>query len=129
MANTSSRELSRRERQIVEIIYRLGRASAAQVRRELPDPPSYSSVRALLAILERKGRLKHVIHGPRYVYLPTHPREQVGRSALQRLLRTFFEGSIAKAVATHLADPETKLTEEESKRLAILIRKAKGEGR
>ncbi len=115
-------ELSRRERQIMDIVYQLGRASADQVRRQLPDPPSYSAVRALLTILERKGQLKHVIHGPRYVYLPTLSRPTMGRAALRQLLNSFFEGSLANAVAAHLADPATKLTDQDRKRLAALIR-------
>lgn len=125
MTRTRIPELSRRERQIMDVVYRLGRASADQVRRQLPDPPSYSAVRALLTILERKGRLKHVVHGPRYVYLPTQSRPTMGRAALRQLLDTFFDGSLANAVAAHLADPATKLTNEDRKRLASLIREAK----
>jgi len=106
----------------MDVVYRLDRASAAEVRRQLPDPPSYSAVRALLTILERKGQLKHVVHSPRYVYQPVQSRGAVGRAAMRQLLATFFEGSLVKAVATHLADPATKLTDEEFKRLAILVR-------
>ena len=122
MTRTRILELSRRERQIMDVVYRLGRASAADVRRQLPDPPSYSAIRALLKILERKGQLKHVVHGPRYVYLPIESRHTTGRAALRQLLNTFFEGSLANAVAAHLADPATKLTEKDRKRLAALIR-------
>src|SRR5438552_1269630 len=125
MARTRIPELSRRERQIMDVIYRLGRASAAQVCRQLPDPPSYSAVRTLLTILERKGQLKHVVHGPRYVYLPTRSRHSVGRAALRQLLDTFFEGSLANAVAAHLSDPDAKLTDQERKRLAAVIRVAR----
>jgi len=125
MAGTRIPELSRRERQIMDVIYRLGRASADQVRRQLPDPPSYSAVRALLAILERKGRLKHAVHGPRYVYLPTQSRQTMGRAALRQVLDTFFNGSVANAIAAHLADPATKLTNAERKHLAVLIHEAK----
>ncbi|HTS19274.1 MAG TPA: BlaI/MecI/CopY family transcriptional regulator, partial [Verrucomicrobiae bacterium] len=108
------------ERQIMDAVYRLGRASAADVRRQLPDPPSYSAVRAFLTILERKGQLKHVVHGPRYVYLPTQSRPTMGRVALRQVLNTFFEGSLANAVADHLASPATKLTNRERKLLANL---------
>src|SRR5579862_1377925 len=120
---------SRRERQIMDVVYRLGRASAAQVRRQLPDPPSYSAVRTLLTILERKGQLKHVLHGPRYVYLLTQSRHTVGRAALRQLLDTFFEGSLAKAVTAHLSDLDAKVTEEELEQLTVLIREAKRERR
>jgi predicted transcriptional regulator len=129
MARTHIPELSRRERQIMDIIYRLGQTSAAEVLRQLPDPPSYSAVRTLLGILERKGRLKHVTHGLRYLYLPVHPRHEIGRSALQRVLHTFFEGSMEKAVAARLADPDARLTDEELERLAGLIREARKKGR
>jgi predicted transcriptional regulator len=108
----------------MDVMYRLGSASAAQVRRQLPDPPSYSAVRAFLVILERKGRLKHVEQGPRYVYRPVHPRDQAGRAALRELLRTYFDHSLANAVAAHLADPRTKLTNAERKRLAASIHRA-----
>jgi predicted transcriptional regulator len=95
----------------MDVVYRLGRASAAQVRLQLPDAPSYSAVRALLTILERKGQLKHVVHGPRYVCFPTQSRHKMGRAALRHLLDTFFQGSLANAVATHLVDPDAKLTD------------------
>ena len=108
MANTSIRECSRRERQIMDIIYRLGRASAAQVRRQLPDPPSYSSVRTLLVILERKGHLKHTTQGARYVYSPVRARHEIGRLALRDVVRTFFEGSIDKAVAAYQSGPKAR---------------------
>ena len=121
-------ELSRRERQIMDIVYRLREASAADVCRELPDPPSYSAVRALLAILERKGRLRHFTRGPRYVYAAAHAREDAGRSALQRVVHTFFEGSLGKAVAAHLTDAGTELSDEERRQLTALIRDAKRKG-
>ncbi len=125
MANTSIREFSRRERQIMDIIYRLGQASAAQVRRQLPDPPSYSSVRALLVILERKGHLKHATQGSRYVYSPAQSRHEIGRVALRRVVRTFFEGSMEKAVAAYLSAPDPKLPGRDRGRLTALIRKGK----
>src|SRR5262245_65537883 len=85
--------LSRRERQIMEVIYRRGQSTAAEVLEGLPDPPSYSAVRAMLRVLEEKGHLRHEQNGPRYVFLPTVPREQARRSALKQLVQTFFDGS------------------------------------
>ena len=122
-------ELSRRERQIMDVIYRLERASAAQVVAELPDPPSYSAVRALLRILEEKGHLRHVEEGGKYVYQPTRPREHAGRSALRRVLRTFFDNSAEKAVAALLDLSDADLSPEELDRLAKLIEQARKEGR
>jgi len=122
-------DLSRRERQIMEVVYRSGRATAGEVLEGLPDPPSYSAVRALLKILEGKGHLRHVLEEGRYVWLPTVPRERARRSALQSLLQTFFEGSTEKAVAALLAQSKTKLSEEELERLARLVADAREEGR
>jgi predicted transcriptional regulator len=98
----SPSNLSRRERQIMEVIYRLGRGTVTDVLERLPDPPSYSAVRALLRILEEKGHLHHEQDGPRYVYLPTVPREAAKESALKNLLRTFFGGSTEAAMAALL---------------------------
>jgi predicted transcriptional regulator len=122
-------QLSRRERQIMDVIYHLGRASVAQVRSALPDPPSYSAVRALLGILETKGHLRHVQEGPRYIYLPVHPRPKAGRAALRRVLQTFYQGSIEKAVAALLDVSASDLSPEELDRLARLIAQARKEGR
>lgn len=94
--------LSRRERQIMDIVYELGRATAAEVHERLPDAPSYSAVRALLRVLEDKGHVRHEHDGPRYVYLPTTPREQARESAMRRVVRTFFDGSTEGAVAALL---------------------------
>src|SRR4051812_22619441 len=99
MSRKPAAKLSRRERQIMDIIYARGEASAATVLAELPDPPSYSAVRALLAILVEKGHLKHRSEQGRYIFAPTLRRAQAGRSALLRVLETFYEGSIEKAVA------------------------------
>ena len=99
-------QLSRRERQIMEIVYQRGTASAADVMDNLPDPPGYSAVRAMLRILEEKGYLEHEKQGPRYVFRPTLPRDEASRSALRQLLRTFFDGSVEQAVA---ALPDTGL--------------------
>ena len=122
-------ELSRRERQIMDVVYRLARASVAEVREGLPDPPSYSAVRTLLTILEGKGLLRHVQEGHRYVYLPTQRREHAGRDALRQVLTTFYDGSVGRAVAALLDASDSDLTPEELARLARLIEEARKEGR
>lgn len=121
--------LSRRERQIMDVVYRRGRATAAEVLEDLPDPPSYSAVRAMLRVLEEKGELRHEQDGPRYVFLPTVPREQARRSALRNLVRTFFDGSTEQAVAALLDPADGKLSDAELARLARLINRARKEGR
>ncbi len=121
--------LSRRERQIIDIIYRRGRASAAEVTEEMSDAPSYSSVRTLLTILERKGHLKHVEEKGRYIYFPTRRRHDAGKAALQRALQTFYEDSVEKAVAALLDASAPRLSSEEMERLARLIERARKEGR
>ncbi len=121
--------LSRRERQILDILYQRGQASAAEVMAALPDPPSYSAVRALLRILEEKGHLKHREEGAKYVYLPTRPRSRAGRVALQRVLQTFYGGSVEKAVAALLDSSDEKLSAEELERLQTLINQTRKEGR
>jgi len=117
--------LSRRERQIMDVIYRRGRATAAEVLPELPDPPGYSAVRAMLRVLEEKGHLRHEEQGARYVFLPTVPREKARRSALKQLVRTFFDGSTEQAVAALLDLSASKLTAEELNRLSKLIDEAR----
>ena len=129
MAKPVSGGLSRRERQIMDVIYRRGQATAAEVMEGLPDPPSYSAVRALLRILEDKGHLRHRDEGGKYVYTPTRPREQAGRSALRRVLSTFFQNSTADAVAALLAVSDGKLTEEQARHLGRLIEQVRKEGR
>ncbi len=121
--------LSRRERQIMDAIYRRGQATAAEVLEEIPEPPSYSAVRAMLRVLEEKGHLRHVQQGPRYVFLPTVPRDQARRSALQQLVRTFFDGSTEQTVAALLDLSDSKLSDAELKRLSRLIDQARKEGR
>jgi len=121
--------LSRRESQIMDIIYRQGSATAAQVHEMLEDAPSYSAVRALLCVLERKGLVKHRKDGPRYVFLPTRRPEAASRSALQRCLETFFQGSAEKTVAALLDISESRLTGEDYDRLARLIEAARKGGR
>jgi predicted transcriptional regulator len=122
-------ELTRREAQIMEIIYRRGRATAAEVLGDLRDPPGYSSVRKLLEILEDKGFVRHEQDGPRYVFLPTVPRKQAQRSALQQMLRTFFGNSTEQAVAALLELSGPKLSPDELDRIARLAEQAKKEGR
>jgi predicted transcriptional regulator len=122
-------ELSRRERQIMSVVHRLGRATAAEVLAAMPEPPSYSAVRAMLRILEEKGQLKHDQDGPRYVYSTTMPVERAGRSALRDVVTTFFAGSAEEAVATIIDMNERKLSGEELDRLADLINRAREEGR
>jgi BlaI family transcriptional regulator, penicillinase repressor len=121
--------LSRRERQIMDVIYARGPITAAQVVAGLADPPSKTAVRTLLRILEEKGHLKHVQRGREYVYQPTQPRMRAARSALQRVLETFFSGSLEKAVAAHMAAPGAKLSAEELERLADLIHQARNKGK
>jgi len=129
MAAPARAQLSRRERQIMDVIYRLDRATAADVHDALPDRPSYSTVRALLRVLEGKGHLRHVEDGPRYVYFPTVPRERARESALRQVVATFFGGSTEAAVATLLDLSAARLSNSELNRLAGLIAQAKKEGR
>jgi predicted transcriptional regulator len=117
-------QLSRRERQIMDIIYAKGEATAMDVTEALPDAPSHSAVRALLRILEEKGVLKHREDGKRFVFLPTEPVEKASRSALKNVVQTFFEGSLANAVAA-LVDGKEKIPAEELKRLEAIIKQAK----
>lgn len=116
-------KLSRRERQIMDIVYQHGRASVADVLEDLPDPPSYSTVRALLRILEEKGYLTHKKDGKRYIYRPTQPRQQAGRSALKQIFQTFFDKSVEKTVMTLISDAD--LSDEELDRLSQRIEQAK----
>ena len=125
---TKSR-LTRRERQIMDIIYRLGRATAQEVLEHLPDAPSYSAVRALLRLLEERGHVRHVQEGLKYVYLPAVARNSARKSALAHVVRTFFDGSVEQAVATLVDSSRAKLSREELDRLSELIDKAKKEGR
>ena len=125
----SQKNLSRRERQIMDIIYQRGQATAAEVLENLPDPPGYSAVRAMLKILEDKGHLRHKQQGPRYVFLPKVSREKAKRSAVKHLLQTFFDGSAASAVATLLDVSRSDLSNADLDRLNSLISQAKKEGR
>ncbi len=128
MTITAHRDLSRRERQILDILYQKGRATAAEVQADLPEPPSYSAVRALLRILEEKGHIRHEQDGPRYVYLPTVARDNAKRSALRHILQTFFDGSAEQAISALLDEPSTRLSNDELDRLATLIDGARKSG-
>src|SRR5580765_904545 len=120
--------LSRRERQIMDVIYRRGRATVAEVLEDIPDPPGYSAVRAMLRLLEEKGHVRHEQDGPRYVFLPVVNRDRARRSALKHVVRTFFDGSATDAVAA-LLDGDGKLSESELDRLSTMIERARQEGR
>ena len=122
-------QLSRRERQIMEIVYQQGRVTAAEVRERMPEAPSYSAVRAMLRILEDKGHLRHEQEGPRYVFLPTVPHEEASETALRRLVRTFFADSPEGAMAALLELEGDRLDEEALARIAARIREAQREGR
>src|SRR5882757_9415907 len=120
--------LSRRERQIMDVIYRAGRATAADVQRQLPEPPGYSAVRATLRVLEDKGHLRHEQQGLTYVFVPTLSPESARRSAVSHLLSTFFNGSPERAVAAVLEASDARLTPTELDRIAALIEVARKEG-
>jgi BlaI family transcriptional regulator, penicillinase repressor len=122
-------DLSRRERQIMDVLFARGRAIGQEIQEGLPDKPNYSSVRTILRVLERKGYVRHIEEGLRYVYEPTVAREAASRSALQRIVRTFFDGS-AKEAAAALLDPAAfHLTEEELSELGRIVDRAKKERR
>ncbi|HEX4808223.1 MAG TPA: BlaI/MecI/CopY family transcriptional regulator [Bryobacteraceae bacterium] len=122
-------KLSRRERQIMDVLYRLGRATAAEIQQSIPDPPSYSAVRAMLRVLEEKKHIRHEEKDLRYVFVPIVPRDKARRSAVRHMLDTFFEGSPEQAVATLLDVSSRSLSAEDYDRLAALIEKARQEGR
>jgi predicted transcriptional regulator len=129
MKSKSQIHLSRRERQIMDIIYRTGRATVAEVLDQLPDPPSYSAVRAMLRVLEEKGHLRHEQHAAAFTYLPTLPAETARRSAVKHLLQTFFGGSAERAMAALLDESQTKLSQTELDKIAQMIETARKEGR
>jgi len=124
----NSDKLGSRERQIMDIVYRRGRATAAEVRADLPDPPTNSAVRGMLRLLEEKGHLRHESDGPRYVYLPTADTSHVSRSAMRHLVRTFFDNSASSAVAAMLGMYESRLKDADLDRLESLIEQARSKG-
>ena len=120
--------LTRRERQIMDILYRRGRASASEVMDGLPGSPHYSTVRTQLRVLEEKGHVTHEEEGPRYMYLPATPRRAARKSALRHLVETFFDGSAEQVVAAVLGGEGARLSDEELDRIAELVERAKKEG-
>src|SRR5215475_5661694 len=129
MAQPLHSVLSRLKRQIMDILYRIGRGTVGEVMSELTAAPSYSTVRTQLRVLETKGHVRHEEHGLRYIYIPTTPRHSVRQSALKHLMETFFEGSVEKMLSTLLGNEGTKLSNEDLDRLADLIAKARRERR
>lgn len=121
-------QLGRRERQIMEIIHKLGRANAAEVLEELPDPPTYTSVRGMLRLLEGKGYLRHEQDGARYVYFPTARTDRVSKTALRDLVRTFFDNSAGAAVTAMVGMYEDALTDSDLDALQAMIEKARAQG-
>jgi len=121
--------LSRRERQIMDVLHAKTSATAAEVRAALPDPPGYSAVRALLRILEEKGHVKHREEGARYIYLPRVSQAAASRSALKRVVTTFFQGSVTQTMAALLETADTRLADSELNKLQQIIKHAKKEGR
>jgi len=129
MAKPNDHHLSRRERQIMDVLHARRCATVADVLSSLPDPPGYSAVRALLRILEEKGHVRHRREGARYVYLPRVSAEIASRSALKRVISTFFQGSITQAMAALLENRDTELSDAELNKLQQLIKQARKEGR
>ena len=125
MAQPLHSTLSRRERQIMDILYRLGKATANEVMAGLPGDPNYSTVRTQLRVLETKGHVRHEENGLRYIYIPTAPRRSVRQSALKHLIETFFDGSTEQMLSTLLGSEGSKLSDEDLDRLGELIEKAK----
>ena len=129
MAQHQSAQLSRRERQILDLLYKAGRATAAEVQAGLPDPPSYSAVRAMLRILEDKGHVRHDLDGLKYVYMPTVARDRAKRSALKHVVNTFFEGSASQVMAALFEMSPNELDDAELSRLRKLIDTAGKDGK
>jgi predicted transcriptional regulator len=121
--------LSRRERQIMDALYKLNEATVGEVMDLMPDPPSYSAVRATLRVLEEKGHVTHKQDGPRYLYMPTVPRDKAQSTALQHMVGTFFGGSVEQAVMALLSLPETRMSDKDLTKLAAKVREAEKEGR
>ena len=119
--------LSRRERQIMQVLYERGQSTVAEVQEALPDPPGYSAVRRLIAILEEKGQVTHAEQGGRYIYSPAQSWTAVSKSAIEQVVETFFGGSVESAVATLLTSQKTRPDEEELQRLEALIQQARAE--
>ena len=129
MSRRKGVELSRRERQIMEALYSLGRASAAEIREAIPNPPSYTAVRTHLSILHERGQVKYSSDGTRYIYEPVVPRDEMAESAISRVMQTFFDNSVEKVVSTLLRRKDSDLSAEQLDRLARLIERVRKEGR
>ena len=127
--NAPKPPLSRRERQVMDLLYRMGEGTVSEVMAQLPDPPTYSAVRSTLRILEEKGHVGHKEDGPRYIYVPAVAREQAQRAALNHVVDTFFDGSSDHALVTLLRRSDLELSEKQIQKLAREIRKASEEGR
>jgi BlaI family transcriptional regulator, penicillinase repressor len=124
----ASADLSRRERQVLDVLYQAGRATCAEVQRVMPDPPSYSAVRTFLRILEEKKIVRHEQDGARYIYIPVVEKERARRSALRHMLNTFFGGSVTQAISALLDEDSKHLSEEDWQRLSLMIEEARKEG-
>ena len=129
MTKSSNPPLSRREREVMDVLYRRGEATVAEVMEEIPDPPTYSAVRSVFRILEKKGHISHREDGPRYVYAPAVKRERARRAALDQLVDTFFEGSSEQALVALLRRSDVNMSASQIERLAKAVRKASEEGR
>jgi BlaI family transcriptional regulator, penicillinase repressor len=129
MSNEKHQQLGRRERQIMDVVYRCGRASVTEVLAELPDPPTYSAVRGMLRLLEDKGFVRHEQEGLKYVYVPADDTRQVRANALKHIVKTFFGGSPEQAVAALLEMSDSKLSIKDKQYLSQMIKKAQQEGR
>jgi BlaI family transcriptional regulator, penicillinase repressor len=127
--NLASAELSRRERQVLDTLYRAGHATCAEVQKTMTNPPSYSAVRTFLRILEEKELVRHEQDGARYVYIPTVERERASRSALRHVLNTFFGGSVTQAISALLDEDSKHLSEKDWQRLSVMIEEARKEDR
>lgn len=126
--NLAAAQLSRRERQVLDVLYRARRATCAEVQKTMTDPPSYSAVRTFLRILEEKQLVRHEEDGARYVYIPTVERERASRSALRHVLNTFFEGSVTQAISALLDEDSKHLSEKDWQRLSVMIEEARRGG-
>jgi BlaI family transcriptional regulator, penicillinase repressor len=126
---SSATQLSRRERQIMDVIYRHGHATAAEIHEQLPDPPVAAAVRTMLRILEEKGHLRHEKDGPRHVYYPVTPRNVAQRSAMRHMVGTFFNGSRAAAIAALLDESDRPLSDDERAELSSVIKRLRADGK
>jgi len=129
MAKSSHLDLGRRERQIIEALFKRGRATVSEVLSDIAEPPSYSTVRAMLGKLEKKGYVRHIEDGPRYLYLPAVPTERARQSAMNNLVETFFQGSVESAAAALLRMSDTKVDQATLDRLAVMVADSRKDGR